>query len=107
GKLEVQRRSLGQQPATVDATSPDGRVVKLPLTDIGHGKATAELPAPDQGLYRVTDGQKEAFAASGALNSLEFRDPRASAEPMAQLIAATGGGTQVYQDSGAPTLRQV
>jgi len=107
GKLEVQRRSLGPQPATVDATSPDGKITKLPLTDIGHGKAMAEMPAPDQGLYRVTDGQKEAFAASGALNSLEFRDPRASAEPMAPLTAATGGGVQVYEEAGWPTLRRV
>ena len=107
GRLEVLRRSLGTQPATVSATMPDGRVLKLPLTDIGHGKATAQAPAPDQGLYRVTDGSKEAFAASGALNSLEFRDPRASTEPMAQLVAATGGGTQIFEDSGAPTLRRV
>src|SRR3954470_11176733 len=107
GKLEVQRRSLGTQPATVRATLPDGRLVSLPLTDIGHGKATAQLPAPDQGLYRVTDGQKEAFAASGALNSLEFRDPRASDEPMAQLISATGGGVQFYEQAGWPTLRRV
>jgi hypothetical protein len=103
----VQRRSLGAQPATVDATSPDGKIAKLPLTDIGHGKASAEMPAPDQGLYRVTDGQKEAFAASGALNSLEYRDPRASAEPMAQLVSATGGGVQVYEENGWPTLRRV
>ena len=46
-------------------------------------------------------------AASGALNSLEFRDPRASAEPMAQLINATGGGVQVYEEAGWPTLRRV
>ena len=107
GRLEVQRRSLGTQPATVSATLPDGRVVKLPLTDIGHGKATAQIPAPDQGLYRVTDGAKEAFAASGALNSLEFRDPRTSSEPMAPLLAATGGGVQVYEESGWPILRRV
>jgi hypothetical protein len=107
GKLEVQRRSLGAQPATVDATAPDGKVTQLKLSDIGHGKATAEMPAPDQGLYRVTDGQKEAFAASGALNSLEYRDPRASAEPMAPLVSATGGGVQVQAEAGWPTLRRV
>jgi hypothetical protein len=107
GRLEVERRSLGNQPATVEVTLPDGRVLKLPLTDIGHGKATAQTAALDQGLYRVTDGSKEAFAASGALNSLEFRDPRASAEAMAPLISATGGGVQVYEEAGAPTLRRV
>ena len=107
GRLEVQRRSLGVQPATVDATMPDGRVAKLPLTDIGHGKAQAEAPAPDQGLYRVTDGTREAFAASGALNSLEYRDPRTSAEPMTPLVNATGGGVQVYEQSGAPIIRRV
>jgi len=107
GRLEVERRSLGNQPKTVDATTPDGKVEKLPLTDIGHGKATAQMPAPDQGLYRVSDGAREAFAASGALNSLEYRDPRASTEPMAQLVSATGGGMQVYEESGWPTLRRV
>jgi hypothetical protein len=107
GRLEVQRQSLIKQPASVDATTPDGKVVRLPLTDAGHGKATAQMPAPDQGLYRVNDGAHEAFAASGALNSLEFRDPRASSEPMAPLIAATGGGIQVYEESGWPTLRSV
>ncbi len=107
GRLEVERRSLGAQPATVDATMPDGRVLKLPLTDIGHGKATAQTAAPDQGLYRVSDGTREAFAASGALNSLEFRDPRASAAPMKPLIDATGGGVQVYEDSGWPVIRRV
>jgi hypothetical protein len=107
GKLEVTRQSLGAQPATVNATTPDGRVVKLPLTDMGHGKAVASMPAPDQGLYRVSDGSKEAFAASGALNSLEYRDPRASAAPMTPLIEASGGGVQVYEQAGAPTLRRV
>jgi hypothetical protein len=107
GRLEVERRSLGTQPATVDATMPDGRVLKLPLTDIGHGKATAETAAPDQGLYRVTDGSKEAFAASGALNSLEYRDPRANAALMLPLINATGGGVQVYEDGGVPVIRRV
>ena len=31
----------------------------------------------------------------------------ASAEPMAPLVSATGGGVQVYQESGWPTLRRV
>jgi hypothetical protein len=107
GRLEVERRSLGLQPKTVDATLPDGRVEKLPLTDIGHGKATAQTAAAAQGLYRVSDGAREAFAASGALNSLEFRDPRASAEPMKPLINATGGGVQVYEQNGWPVIRRV
>jgi hypothetical protein len=107
GKLEVTRQSLSAQPASVNATTPDGRVVKLPLTDIGHGKAVAGMPAPDQGLYRVSDGKREAFAASGALNSLEYRDPRASAAPMTPLIEASGGGVQVYEQAGWPALRRV
>jgi hypothetical protein len=107
GKLEVERRSLGTQPKTVDAVTPDGKVSKLTLTDAGKGRARAEMPAPDQGLYRVSDGSREAFAASGALNSLEYRDPRASLEPTAPLLAATGGGAAVYEEDGVPTLRRV
>lgn len=107
GKLEVQRRSLSAQPAGVEVTLPDGTKETAKLTDMGHGQAVAVVPAADQGLYRVTDGQHQAFAAAGALNSLEFRDPRASVMPLRPLLEATGGGSQVFATEGVPVLRRV
>ena len=45
------------------------------------------------GLYRVTDGSRTALAAAGPLNPVEFADVRTTAEKLAPLVAATGGGT--------------
>ena len=107
GRLEIERRSLSTQPAGVEVVRPDGTHDTARLTDAGHGKSVATVQASDQGLYRVTDGRRQAFAAAGALNSLEFRDPRASVLPLKPLLEATGGGSQVFIRDGMPTLRRV
>jgi len=107
GKLEVTRQSLGTDLPVLTVTHPDGKQEQVKLTTGDQGHATATLPAPDAGLYRVTDGQRQAFAAGGSLNALEFRDPRASPVPMAKLIQATGGGTVSLTKQGQPELRRV
>ena len=50
------------------------------------------VPAPDLGLYRLSDGELTTVAAAGVLNALEFEDVRVSDEPTADLVAASGGG---------------
>ena len=107
GKLEVRRQSLTTQTGEVTVTRPDGTEVKLKLTDDGRGRATGAITASDQGLYKVSDGTRQAFAASGALNSKEWSDPRASALPMKALIEETGGGVQTISTQGQPNWRRM
>lgn len=107
GRLEITRQSLGTDLPKLTVTLPDGSQEQVTPKDAGRGHATATLPAAQSGLYKVTDGQRQAFAASGSLNALEFRDPRASAAPLTPLIKATDGGVFSLYQSGMPEIRRV
>jgi hypothetical protein len=88
-------------------TRPDGSTEEVALSDSGRGRFTGSVPAADQGLYKVSDQARDAFAALGEINSKEFEDPRASALPMRPLLAASGGGYAVFPEFGPPDLRRV
>lgn len=107
GRLEIERRSLDGRDRLVTVTRPDGSTETLTLADAGRGRASGGLPATEQGLYRVSDGTRDAFAALGEINSREFEDPRASAAPTQQLRSTSGGGMAVFPDRGMPDLRRV
>lgn len=107
GRLEIERRSLDGRDRLVTVTRPDGSTETLSLTDAGRGRALGSLPATEQGLYKVSDGSRDAFAALGEINSKEFEDPRASSAPLQPLLTASGGGAAVYPIDGLPDLRRV
>jgi hypothetical protein len=91
GRLEIQRRSLSPTPVPVEVTSPGGTKSKVALADQGDGRQIASIPVAESGLYRLTDGAHLAFAASGALNPLEFADMRSTSAKLQPLMDATGG----------------
>jgi hypothetical protein len=107
GRLEIRRQSLTTRTEEVTVTRPDGSTEKVKLRDDGRGRATGSIVAADQGLYKVTDGTRQAFAASGALNSKEWSDPRASASLLQPLVDETGGGVQAVSINGQPSWRRV
>jgi hypothetical protein len=106
-RLEIRRQSLTTQTEEVTVTRPDGNTETVALRDDGRGRATGSIAAAEQGLYKVTDGTRQAFAASGALNSKEWSDPRASASLLQPLVDETGGGVQAVSVAGQPNWRRV
>jgi hypothetical protein len=106
GRLEITRRSLGENPKTVEVTTPAGATMTVPMTDAGNGKAGGATPAPEAGLYRVSDGAHRAFAASGDLNPIELADLRSTGERLRPIVEASGGGI-VRLSAGVPDVRQV
>ena len=106
GQLHIARRSLGDAPATITVTTPIGVAEAYPVIASKMGVAELVVPASETGLYRVSDGEREALAAAGTLNPIEFADLRATPEFLAPLIDATGGGIQWIRD-GLPDLRKV
>jgi hypothetical protein len=107
GRLEITRRSLGENPKSVEVTTPSGEKVTAALNDAGNGRATGAVPAPEGGLYRVSDGTHRAFAASGDLNPLEMGDLHSTAEKLEPIIDATKGGAQRLATDGLPDIRKV
>jgi hypothetical protein len=107
GRLEFTRRSLGDNPTSVEITTPSGEKMEAALVDIGGGRANGAVPALESGLYRVSDGIRTAFAASGEINPLELADLRSTGEPMRPVAERSGGGIVRLAEGGPPDIRQV
>ncbi len=108
GALAVQRRSVSDAPPPpVTVTSPGGQTSKLTLAQASPGRATATTPAPDPGVWQVSDGTRTAFAAAGSANPLEIADLRATADYLAPVVRTSGGSVHWLDPAGAPELRSV
>ncbi len=108
GALTAERRTTADaSPPAVTVTSPSGQTASLPLRAAGPGRATGSLPAPDPGVWQVTDGTRTAFAAAGTANPLEVADLRATADYLGPIAAAAAGGVHWLDPAGAPELRPV
>ena len=108
GRLIVDRRSLdAAPPGSVTVTEPDGRETTLPLTDAAPGQGTGSLPATAPGVWRVTDGVRTAFAASGAANPREIADLRATATLVEPLAHASGGGVHWLGTVASPDIPEI
>lgn len=104
--IHVRRTSLSPDLPLLKITSPSGLVETVPTRADADGTAVASVPANEAGLYVIEDGTFETRVASGALNPIEYSDLRTTAEPMAPVVSATGGGTFWLRD-GLPDIRPV
>ncbi|MCB4822167.1 hypothetical protein [Roseicella aerolata] len=108
GRLHIQRRSVeAGPPPEVTVTAPDGSTRRAPLQPGPGGRATAELPAAQPGVWQVSDGQRSAFVAAAAANPLEVADLRADPARLAPLLAATGGAAHWLGAGAEPALPEL
>ena len=111
GQLSVERRTTEDAPPPpLTVTDPDGAQSRLMPEPTRPGRAVGTMPAAAAGVWRVSDGVRTAFAASGATNPVESADLRATATILAAQVRATGGSVQWLDDArmpaGAPVLRR-
>lgn len=106
GKLTVERRSLSDLPAQVTVTAPSGATQTVEVQADASGIGRATIPVPEMGLYKLSDGKNTALAPVGSLNALEMADLRTTADALAPVAEATGGGIQWLVD-GVPDVRRV
>lgn len=106
GRLAITRRSVEPDDSPVELVSPSGKTQIVKLTDGVGGRARAQVPVGETGIYRVRDTQHTALAAVGNINPLEFSDMRTTEARFAPLSRATGGGIHWMED-GVPELRRV
>ncbi|NOG72938.1 hypothetical protein [Roseicella sp. DB1501] len=108
GRLQVQRRSVEPGPPPgLTVTAPDGSTRPATLQPGPGGRATAELPADQPGVWQVSDGKRNAFAAAAAANPPEVADLRADPGPLAPVLAATGGGARWLGAGAVPVLPEL
>ena len=104
--LTVVRRSLATGDHVAEVTAPDGSVTLLPLVETEPGRYEATWTAPDIGLYRLADGAMTAVVALGPAAPREFEQTIASGDPLAVVVAASGGGI-LHLSDGVPDIRRV
>jgi hypothetical protein len=106
-ELLVERRTLEALPEAVTVTAPSGRIEEVPLEAVSEGVGRAVVAADEAGLYRITDGEHTAYAAARPIGAQELADMRATPEPLAPLVVASGGAITWLDDSGTPSVRKV
>ncbi len=106
GRLLVDRRTLtdGPPPELV-VTAPDGTLSRVPLLPGTPGRSSASVPAAAPGVWAVSDGTRQAYAAAADANPKEIADLRATAAVLAPVVRASGGSTR-FLGSGVPELRR-
>ena len=101
----ITRRSLKDGAETVTITYPDGRIVKMPLTEVSPGKWSAEFTADTNGLYRMSDGSLDSVFALGAIAPREFQQTLSNASVLEPLVKATGAGIIQLATVAVPDVR--
>lgn len=108
-QIVITRRSLEATatPVTVTVTDPNGASRQATLQYTGHGAARATVQADTIGLYKVSDGQRTAFAVIGSVNTPELKDVLTTPDRLAPIVAATGGSVAWLVDSPQLDIRRV
>jgi len=108
GMLVVERRTMAAEAKPVTITTPSGKTEILTLAETAPGRFTGRVATDEIGLHQIADDALRAVAAVGPANPREFKDVRATQEPLAPLIAENGGGKfWTNEIGGAPSLRSV
>lgn len=101
-QIVITRRSLdtASAPSSVTVVDSDGQTRQVALQQAGHGIARATADADTIGLYKITDGQRTAFAVIGSIDTPELKDVLTTSEVLAPIARATGGSIQWLADVG-------
>jgi hypothetical protein len=107
GRLTITRQSLQPDNSPVQVVGPDGKNQSLDLAPQNGGRSSASLPVSESGLYRVSDANRTALAAAGALNPIELSDVRTTDEKVKADVEASGGGVFWIGPGAIPEIRRV
>ena len=104
--MTIIRRTLGEEVADVEVTTPSGDVLTVPMEQVAPGRYEATLAGPDIGLYRLSDGAEDAVVALGPSSPREFINTIATGDLVGPAVEAGRGGV-VPIEGGVPNLRDV
>lgn len=104
--MTIIRRTLAQTVEDVQITAPDASVISVPLKQVSPGRHEAVFEAPEMGLYRLSDGDKEAVIALGPSAPREFEQTIATGEKLRPVVDQMRGGVFAIEDE-IPVVRNV
>lgn len=96
--MRIIRRTLSDDVGDVTVTHPDGTETVLPLEEVSPGRFETVWTAPDVGLYRLAEADKDAVIALGPAAPREFEQTIASGEILRDAVDGTRGGILAIQN---------
>jgi hypothetical protein len=105
--MTVTRRSIfDAPPGDLTITKPDGTDLILPMIERSPGRYDTLFPAPETGLYRLSQGDLTRVIAVGPAAPREFIDTLGTDAVLGEALAATAGGV-IRLAQGVPDIRSV
>ena len=105
-EITVVRRTLGDAPGPLTVTAPDGAETIVEMVEEAPGRFVARIEGTEQGLYRMTEGDRTAVIGLGPAAPREFVETIATDAVLLGAMEATFGGALAAED-GVPDLRAV
>lgn len=112
GNLLIERQTLEELVETspelgIEITTPRGDIKNAKLALQEPGIWQTQIPADDLGLYRISDGYREALVQVGPDNPREFRDVVSTTDTLTPLASATSGSVARLDSGGAQTMPRI
>ena len=92
--IEIERQTLGDNPAPATITAPDGSVRTVPFEPGRPGLFVARTAATEFGLHKITTENLTAFASVGPENPRELMEVVSDPTKLQTLAEATGGSSR-------------
>ncbi len=100
--IEIERQTLGENPAPATITAPDGSVRTVPFEAGRPGLFVARTAASEFGLHKITTENLTAFASVGPENPRELMEVVSDPGKLQALAEATGGSSRrIGQENGS------
>ncbi len=100
-RLTVRRQTMADKPDIATVHFPSGKTKNVTLEKQQEGVFEATLDTDEIGLFKVTNGDKEALAHIGAVNSPEYSELISTEEKLLPVAEASGGAvTRLHQKAG-------
>lgn len=104
--VRVTRRTMEEDVGELTVVAPDGSERVLTLESVSPGRFDAAFQVEENGLYKLSEGDKTAVVAVGPSAPKEFENPISTGEILGPITNATRGGVFRLED-GFPDLRMV
>lgn len=100
--IEIERQTLGDNPAPAIITAPDGSTRTVPFEPGRPGLFVARTAASEFGLHKITTENLTAFASIGPENPRELMEVVSDPGKLQALAEATGGSSRrIGQENGS------
>jgi uncharacterized membrane protein len=99
-QLTLERQTLSERTRDLRLIGPDGEERVLTPAEEEPGLWRVRVTAQRNGIHRLTDGERVAFANVGPANPREFRDVTSTTDILQPLLEQGGGGARRLDAGG-------